>query len=94
MNDKTLQIFYKTQTTFLFFSIIFTGCRASQRVSQNEAEPQTSEESFDIPAPNINLAKPLEISQKPEDRELSKKIDEIIEKASLPMRAGAFSPLV
>ena len=89
--EKFIKPIAKTLGFFLVFSLIFTGCRAPETPYQNETVSQGNLESFDIPTPNINLAKPLEISKKPEDIELSKKIDEIIEKSEFAnARWGVF----
>ena len=82
---KFIHIFTKPHIFFLVFSLVFSACLSSEKNIQNEnqseAVTQAAEESFTIPTPDINLTKPLEISQKPEDIELAKKIDEIIEKS-------------
>lgn len=81
----------KTLGFFLLFSLIFTNCRAPDKTEQNEISSQANLQSFDIPTPNINLAAPFEISKKPEDIELSNKIDEIIEKSEFAnARWGVF----
>jgi len=88
---KFRSLLAKAQTYFFVFALVFSACRAPEKINQNEIAPQSYEESFDIPPPSINLAKPLEISQKPEDLELSKKIDEIIEKSEFAnARWGVF----
>jgi serine-type D-Ala-D-Ala carboxypeptidase/endopeptidase (penicillin-binding protein 4) len=65
---------------FLVFACLFAGCRnAAQPADSNVSLPETAE--FDVPASNINLSRPLEISQKPEDLALCRDIDQIIEKS-------------
>ena len=77
---KSARQLKKTKKIFLVFSLvfIFSACRSAEINNQSEAPAPAVEESFSIPPPNINLAKQLEISQKPEDIQLAKKIDEII----------------
>ena len=67
--------------TIFLVSFVFSSCRTAEQAVQSEDNSTISEETHSIPAPNINLAKPLEISTKSEDVELAKKIDEIIEKS-------------
>ncbi len=75
---------------FLLFVIMFSACRSSEQATQSEVLP-TNEESFQVSTPNINLAKPLEISNKPEDVALAQKIDETIEKSEFAnARWGVF----
>lgn len=63
----------------LLFIALFSACRSSQQTTNSEDISPTNEESFTVPTSNINLAKPLEISQQPEDVALAKKINELIE---------------
>lgn len=64
---------------FLLFIALFSACRSSRQSTNSEDISPTSKESFSVPTPNINLAKPLEISRQPEDVALAKKIEELIE---------------
>jgi serine-type D-Ala-D-Ala carboxypeptidase/endopeptidase (penicillin-binding protein 4) len=66
-----------------------TACR--DRATNNEANQNTAPE-IEIPDSNINLTKPLEISTRPEDVALAKKIDETIEKSEFAnARWGVFA---
>ncbi|MEO8073415.1 MAG: D-alanyl-D-alanine carboxypeptidase/D-alanyl-D-alanine-endopeptidase [Acidobacteriota bacterium] len=66
----------------LFSAGIFPACQ-SVKPAFEETDDIVIEnaESLEIPPPNINLARPLEISEKPEDVALANNIDEIIEKS-------------
>ncbi len=92
MSFKNKLKIQKLFTILILFSIvIFSACRSVEQVSQSEDVLQVNEESFDVPTSNINLAKPLEISQKPEDVALANKIDETIEKSEFAnARWGVF----
>lgn len=63
---------------FICGQIFFLSCFSNQSNQNTNTEEQSN---FEVSTPNINLAKPLEISQKAEDVALAKKIDEIIEKS-------------
>ncbi len=77
--------------TFLLFAVIFSACRSSESANQNSDISQSNAPSFDVPDSDINLAKPLIISQKAEDTALAKKIDETIEKSEFSnARWGVF----
>ena len=78
---KKLEINKLFIIVILFSLFLFPACRTAEQSAQNEDNSTISEETHSIPAPNIDLAKPLEISNKPEDVELAKKIDDIIEKS-------------
>lgn len=57
----------------------------------NAETNQNAATEIQIPNSNINLAKPLEISQKPEDAALAKRLDEAIEKSEFrDARWGVF----
>lgn len=67
--------------TFAFF--LFASCANQNQPNQNTA--------FEVPASQVDLLKPLEISNKPEDVALAKKIDELIEKSEFSnARWGVF----
>lgn len=74
---------------FLIFITIFSGCRSTNQQTQQQAENSPDQQvilpdgqaDFSVPAPNINLANPLVVSQKPEDVALCAKINETIEKS-------------
>ncbi len=69
---------------FIFLSACFNS-------SQNENTQTNEQPAFEIPTPQIDLTKPLEISERPEDVALAKKIDEIIEKSEFSnARWGVF----
>lgn len=72
----------------LLLALSFTACFNS--ATNNETNQNTATE-IQVPNSNINLTNPLEISQKPEDIALAKKIDEIIEKSEFSnARWGVF----
>ncbi|HRH44825.1 MAG TPA: D-alanyl-D-alanine carboxypeptidase/D-alanyl-D-alanine-endopeptidase [Pyrinomonadaceae bacterium] len=60
-------------STFLFF---LTSCFSANQSNQNS---QTTETPVEIPTPNINLAKPLEISKLPADISRCEKINQTID---------------
>ena len=61
----------------LFFGIFLSACLNSAKPPENNPPDELT---FSVPNSNINLAKPLEVSNKPEDIALAKKIDEMIDK--------------
>lgn len=72
----------------LLLALSFTACFNS--ATNNETNQNTATE-IQVPNSNINFTNPLEISQKPEDIALAKKIDEIIEKSEFSnARWGVF----
>src|SRR6185369_9702117 len=74
--------------TVLLVALNLTACFNS--APTNETNQNTTTE-VQIPDSNINLTKPLEVSQKPEDVALAKKIDEAIEKSQFSnARWGVF----
>ncbi|MGC2238175.1 MAG: D-alanyl-D-alanine carboxypeptidase/D-alanyl-D-alanine-endopeptidase [Pyrinomonadaceae bacterium] len=65
---------------------------ACTSLNQNTNTQITEQPAFEVPTPQINLLKPLEISNKPEDVALAKKIDELIEKSEFAnARWGVFA---
>ena len=72
---------YRKLFIFLLFIALFSACRSSEQATNSDDVSPTNEQSFNVPTPDINLAKPLEISNKPEDVALAKKIEEMIEKS-------------
>ena len=76
--------------------LIVAGC-FSKQAAENSPDaslvlPDSAESSFEIPAPNINLANPLVVSQKPEDAAMCADINEKIEKSpSSNARWGVFA---
>nr|HMS40225.1 D-alanyl-D-alanine carboxypeptidase/D-alanyl-D-alanine-endopeptidase [Pyrinomonadaceae bacterium] len=76
-------------SVFICGQIFFLSCFNSNQSNQNT---NANETNFEVSTPNINLAKHLEISNKPEDVALSKKVDEIIEKSEFAnARWGIFA---
>jgi serine-type D-Ala-D-Ala carboxypeptidase/endopeptidase (penicillin-binding protein 4) len=80
----------------LFLSVFICGqffllaCLNSNQSNQN-AQTNQQQPAFEIPTPQINLLKPLEISQREEDISLAKKIEELIEKSEFSnARWGVF----
>jgi D-alanyl-D-alanine carboxypeptidase/D-alanyl-D-alanine-endopeptidase (penicillin-binding protein 4) len=66
---------------FFVFISAFSACYSSGE-SQPLETPQDSEaETFEIPTPNVNLAKPLETSREPKDVALCEKINQTIEQS-------------
>lgn len=77
--------------TFLLSVVVFSACRSSESANQNEEIFQSNETTFSVPEPNINLAKPLIVSQKTADVALAKKINETIEQSEFAnARWGVF----
>jgi serine-type D-Ala-D-Ala carboxypeptidase/endopeptidase (penicillin-binding protein 4) len=74
---------------FLLFTFFFASCfNPNQNSNTNTADAP----AFEVPTPQINLLKPLEVSQKAEDIALAKKIDELIEKSEFSnARWGVFA---
>jgi len=88
--DKHRFIFYYLRVSAFICGFIFlTSCsNSNQNTNTQIAEPP----AFEVPAPQINLLKPLEVSNKPEDVALAKKIDELIEKSEFAnARWGVFA---
>ena len=91
-----LRAFPRLLASVCGLSIVFsTACfQTSQNTQQNTDDANEeiiSQSDIEISAPDINLAEPLVISEKPEDVALAKKIDEIIEKSPLQnARWGVF----
>lgn len=88
LKRRTLNV----QKLFFFLSIVplllFSSCRtaddAARGESRNEEQQQQPDQttaSFDVPAFDINLAKPLQISTKPEDIALCAQINRTIEES-------------
>lgn len=70
--------FFLIPTAFLCGLIFLSACfRSGQSSNENENT------SVEIPVPQIDLAKPLEVSAKPEDVALAKEIDAVIERSEL-----------
>lgn len=62
---------------FCFFSL--SACLSSPQNNQAEIAQNSNPETQAVPTPTIDLTKPLEVSEKPEDKELCGKVNEIIE---------------
>lgn len=85
--------------TFIFTAFfIFTGCRSNnetETAAQNQPPSlpdNAAASSFEIPAPNVNLANPLVVSQRPEDVATCAEINEKIEKSPfVNARWGVFA---
>jgi D-alanyl-D-alanine carboxypeptidase/D-alanyl-D-alanine-endopeptidase (penicillin-binding protein 4) len=85
--------------TFILSTLLFfTGCRSNNQTeipAQNQPPlfPENAAESaFEVPAPNINLANPLVVSQRPEDAATCAEINEKIEKSPFSnARWGVFA---
>jgi D-alanyl-D-alanine carboxypeptidase/D-alanyl-D-alanine-endopeptidase (penicillin-binding protein 4) len=71
----------------LLLTLSFSACLNSAPPTSDTNQNTTVE----VPSSNINLTKPLEVSKKPEDVALAKKIDETIEKSEFSnARWGVF----
>jgi PBP4 family serine-type D-alanyl-D-alanine carboxypeptidase len=85
---KLKRLNFKSWFSFFLFTFSFlllTACSDQNRSNQNTAQ------TFEVPASQIDLLKPLEISNKPEDVALAKKIDDLIEKSEFAnARWGVF----
>ena len=68
---------YLRLSAFICGLIFLSACFNS---NQNTNSAEIEQPVFEAPTPQINLHQPLEISQKPEDLALAKKIDELIER--------------
>ena len=64
--------------TALLLTFISQSCKQSPDVSDSDPPP---ENTFDIPAPKVDLAKPLEISRNPSDVAVCEKIKETINRS-------------
>lgn len=80
-------------SAFLLFAACLPACYSRVENKPLEVPPEdSSEEAFDISAPDINLAEPLEISKREADVALARKIDEIIEESEYSnARWGVFA---
>lgn len=70
-------------TLFYLFTLLLAGCAPPQSNSrldnQNEISENTNADAALAPTSGVDLAKPLEISEKPEDKQLCEKVNQIIE---------------
>ena len=64
---------------FVLTVFIFSACHSINPASQTESSLPASDEGFQIPDSDINLARPLEISKNPKDVGLCGKINQTIE---------------
>ncbi len=79
----------KLQKLFLVFSftslLFFSSCRSSNEAmgveTTEEQPPDQTVASFSVPSPDVNLAKPLQISTRAEDVALCENINQTIEKS-------------
>src|ERR1044072_2837924 len=80
---------FKLQILFVYLF----ACLSCSVVNQSNQNTNTADApAFEVPTPQINLLKPLQVSQKPEDVALAKKIDELIEKSEFSnARWGVFA---
>lgn len=66
--------------TFVIWGLFsFSACVPPQQNNQSEISQNSNSNTPTIPNPSIDLAKPLEISEKKEDKELCEKVNRIIE---------------
>ena len=83
---KTITPLLALICSFFFIASCFNSNQSNQNTQPSE------ETTFEVPASTINLAKPLEVSKRPEDVQLAKKVDEIIEKSEFAnARWGIFA---
>lgn len=79
----------------IIFSFTFSGCFSSQSAKDADAVSLPAEEEdsgFTFSPPNINLANPLVVSQKPEDAAMCDRINQTIDKSPLSnARWGVFA---
>ncbi len=73
-----MKINYFCLFLFIFGLFLISSCNFFNQNNQNNSNQNSNENAFEVPKPNINLEKPLEISDKQEDAALCKNIDEII----------------
>ncbi|MDQ3321212.1 MAG: D-alanyl-D-alanine carboxypeptidase/D-alanyl-D-alanine-endopeptidase [Acidobacteriota bacterium] len=82
----------KSQKLFFLLSIVsllfFSSChtaddaaRSESRTEEEQSPPDQTVASFDVPASDINLAKPLQISTEPKDAALCEQINRTIEQS-------------
>jgi D-alanyl-D-alanine carboxypeptidase len=72
---------YLRLSVFICGLIFFSSCNFFYRDNQTNSNQNSNENTFEIPKSNINLEKPLEISDKKEDVELCKEIDKTIDES-------------
>ena len=81
--NKQGKIFKESGLFTLTFAIwglfSFSACIPPQQTNQSEISQNPNSNSPVIPNPSIDLAKPLELSEKKEDKELCEKVNRIIE---------------
>jgi serine-type D-Ala-D-Ala carboxypeptidase/endopeptidase (penicillin-binding protein 4) len=81
--NKQGNIFIKLRTFTLIcvscWIFSFSACAPQQSDNQTEVFQDSNSNVQAIPTPSIDLAKPLEISERPEDRQLCEKVNQIIE---------------
>ncbi len=92
---------HRIPAVFLFFlisAIIFSGCYSKQTAptetenTQTNILPDTENSDVEITSPNINLANPLVVSEKPDDVAMCSQINESIEKSRFSnARWGVFA---
>ncbi len=71
---------------FLFSFLILSACfsrneNRQSEISQDSDFHNSGETAFEISTPNVNLAKPLEVSKEPKDTALCEKINQTIEQS-------------
>ena len=66
----------------ILFAFALSGCLSSSQINQNQSVEQPDETAaFSVPASNIDLAKPLEVSQDPKDAALCASVNQTIEQS-------------
>ncbi len=77
----------KNRKSIVFLIAIICGlafllsCKSSNQLEQTNSNQDTNENDFEVPKSNINLEKPLQISQNPKDIALCKNINQTIEQS-------------
>jgi len=67
--------------SFLASFGLLSACFSRVENKPPEVSQDSNETAFEIPTPNVNLAKPLEVSKEPKDVALCEKINQIIEQS-------------
>ncbi|MEZ5426275.1 MAG: D-alanyl-D-alanine carboxypeptidase/D-alanyl-D-alanine-endopeptidase [Pyrinomonadaceae bacterium] len=90
MRKKRLRLFLQIGLLLLGLSLTY-ACFQSNRAAEGDEANASEENGFEVEPPNIDLSRPLQISQRPEDLALAGRIDQMIEKSPLSnARWGVF----
>ncbi len=72
---------YLCLTVVICGLLLISSCKFLDQNNSNAFDQNPNNNTFEIPKPNINLEKPLEISDKPADLKVCKNIDETIKQS-------------